>query len=233
MSLTLARRPGGPGGGGMRRRTAVSAIAVAAFAVLLGGCATTATVRTDVTTFHQWENAEPLTFSFRRAAGEQQSLEHLDYERQVAERLQALGFRPAADGAARYQVGIGYSTNTQLQRHAEYPFHPYYPPFGGLWGWPRPVYGAGFMYHDPWLWGAPMMPLARDVPVAVHTLRVDLFDMQGGIGQGRKVWESRADVASGRGLPAAMPALVASVFAEFPGPSGRTRPVRVELPPQQ
>jgi hypothetical protein len=217
-------------------RSRAAVVAAAIWSAALGGCAAVpSAVRTDVTTFHEWQNAEPLTFAFRRTAEQQQSLEHLDYEAQVGVRLQSLGFRPEPAGSARYLVGVSHSTTTHVQRRV-------YPGFGGHWAFPRHPYGSPPMFADPWFWGpsmfadpwfwGPPMPMYSDVPVSVHALRVDLFDTRvGGAAQG-KVFESTARTAGTYGgLPAVMPALVAAVFADFPGPSGRTREVVVERSP--
>jgi hypothetical protein len=191
-------------------------------------------LRADVTAFHQWRGEPPLTVAFRRTPEQQQSLEYRSYEDLASARLAALGFEPMADpAAARYHVALGHSTSTQRQQRLEYPFHPapfpgfapglhpgWHPGFPGPWG-----YGFGpFGYPDPWLWGPPMPPLVRDVTWVTHLLRVDVFDMR----DGSKVWEASAStVTPGAGLPEAMPALIAAIFEGFPGPSGRTRQVRV------
>jgi hypothetical protein len=215
----------------VRRRARWSIIAAVpiAFALVLGGCATAPLVRTDVTAFHQWQQAEPLTFSFRRTPAQQQSLEHLEYEAQVADRMQALGFQPAPADVARYQVGIQHSTTTHVQRRTEYPFHPYHPPMAG-WAYPRFGYGGALMYADPWFWGPPL-PLVREVPVGVHTFRVEIYDTRAPQPEPRRVFEASARASAAQGsLPEVVPALVAAVFTDFPGASGKTRRIDVALP---
>ena len=208
-------------------------LASIAWALLLAGCASAPTLRSEVVRFHAWQGAEPLSFAFRPTALQAGSLEHRSYEQLVRERLLALGFFEADAAVARYRVALDYRATPEPFRSTEY-----WPPvpmgtIPGVWGpgpWlgPRPYYPYG--RYSPW-WGVPPTPIVRESTVYRHQLRVDLVDTRAGAQAGGTVFESRASaIASIESMPRLMPGLVAAVFLEFPGENGSTRRVEVPLP---
>jgi hypothetical protein len=221
----------------------VAAVVVAGMVAALAGCASSPVpMRADVTAFHQWQAAEPLSYAFRRTADQQQSLEHRSYETLVAQQLASLGFREEPQALARYQVALRPSTSVRREQRIEHPFHPApYPGwgpgfgpgfwgqgygYGGPYGWPG-FWGParlGYGLPDPWLWGPPVV---RELDWATHMLRVDIYDMRS---DGQKAYEGSVTTTGLRlALPEAMPALVAALFSDFPGPSGQPRRVDVDL----
>jgi hypothetical protein len=210
-----------------------SALLAACLLGTLAGCASPPTLRTEVTRFHDWTSAEPLTVAFRRDTPQAQTLEHRSYERLLAQRLVALGFTESDLATARYQAAFTFEAVPEPRRVTEfwstggmgaYPFGP------GPWLGPRSVSGYPFGRFDP-LWSIPPVPISRDITVWRHELRVDLYDMRGGAPPGRKVFESRAvAVAESQAMPQLMPGLVSAAMSDFPGNSGETRRVEVELP---
>ena len=66
--------------------------ATAALALLLGGCATT--IRSDVTTFHQWPaQLQDKTYVFEAPPPQDDTLELRSYQNLVRAQLGKLGFR--------------------------------------------------------------------------------------------------------------------------------------------
>ena len=198
----------------------------------LAGCMSPPVLRTEVTRFHQWESAEPLTVAFRRDGPQAQTLEHRSYERLVAQQLAALGFEPVESGVARYRVDFSYQAVGEPGRITDYwapggfgPGHAF-----GPWLGPRPSYPFPHGRFDP-LWSMPPVPMIRDVTLWRHELKLDLFDTRSDPPAGRKVYESRAvAVAESQAMPRLMPALVAAALADFPGTSGETRRLEIPLP---
>jgi hypothetical protein len=220
-------------------RRCVAAVVVGMVAALAGCASSPVPMRADVTAFHQWQAAEPLSYAFRRTADQQQSLEHRSYETLVAQQLASLGFSEAPPASARYQVALRPSTSMRREQRIEHPFHPApYPGWGpgfwgpghGIWapygpyGWPGYWGPSRFGYGpDPWLWGPPVV---REIDWATHMLRVDVYDMRS---DGQKVYEGSANTTGMRlSLPEAMPVLVSALFSDFPGPSGQPRRVDVD-----
>jgi len=203
-------------------------------AALAAGCASPPTLRTEVTRFHRWEAAEPRTVAFRRDAPSAQTLESLSYERIVAQQLAALGFTEAASPGARYQAVFGFRATPEPRRVTEYWQPGGFGIGGGFWPgpWLGPRLGHPYPYgrFDP-LWSMPPVPIARDITVWRHELTLDLYDMHTDAPAGRKVYEARAvAVATSEAMPRLVPGLVSAALADFPGSSGETRQIEVELP---
>lgn len=213
-------------------------VALVAAALLVSGCAGTATVPGEVTRFHRWENADPRTIAFRTDPRHAGSLEYASYETYLRERLAALGFSSAPLADARYQVSIAFSATPQPRRVVDVWAPGPYGPVPGWGGWRpglHPVYPPYFPYsrYDPW-WGFPAAPIVTDLIVWRHEVRVDLWDMRIGPAGGTKVFEATAAaVARSEALPRLVPALVDALLSGFPGANGVTYQVEVPLPARQ
>ncbi|MFC4930288.1 DUF4136 domain-containing protein [Massilia sp. GCM10023247] len=197
----------------------------AALALLLGGCATT--IRSDVTTFHQWPaQIEDKSYVFETPPAIDNTLEYQSYQNLVRGELAQLGFREANTGTAALKVAMRFTTTEVPVRVIEQMtpmFHPYYrygygPRFG-----PRGRFGAWYHpFNDPFWNPFPSYQVSiehryrRELQVSIKD-RNDkrLFDVT--------VHNTGGELST----PAVMPALVHSAFAGFPGPSGGVR--RVEL----
>ena len=191
----------------------------AALALLLGGCATT--IRSDVTTFHQWPaQLQEKTYVFDAPPPQGDTLEYRSYQNLVRAQLSKLGFQEAA-GSPALQVSMRYQTIDVPVRVVQ-AIDPFYYP--GRYGYGpfrhRGYWGGGF--YDPF-WGAPRYEMVerhvyqRDLQVAIRSARdgKPLFDVT--------VHNNSGEVST----PALMPALVQSAFEGFPGPNGGAR--RIEL----
>ena len=193
-------------------------IAVLSFALLLGGC--TATLQADVT---QFTGAAPLpqgrSFAVAAETDQNGSLEFQHYASLVGTALQDRGFKAAPVGApADLMVVIHYGG---AGNHTELFSDP-------AWGW-----GGGWGgRHRGGPWGGAYGPTDSQTFYS-EMLEVEIFDGAAWRGntrtmlyQGRAVGDTTVNEIS-----AAVPALVKALFTNFPGNSGQTQRVVVELTP--
>ena len=207
--------------------------AVAACALLLAGCATT--IRSDVTTFHQWPaQIEDKTYVFEAPPMQDDTLEWRAYQDLVRGQLARLGFRDGVEGKPALTVSMRFTTTDVPVRVFEPVMSPFYQPmwhpmpryaFRGHRGFHRGYWGRGYYspFYDPF-WNP-----AYQISVE-HQYRREL---QVGIKavDGKRLFDVTVHNTSRQmSTPAVMPALVQSAFEGFPGPSGVAR--RVELKQQ-
>lgn len=214
------------------------AILAAAGTLLLTGCATT--IRSDVTVFHQWPaQLQEKSYVFGTPAPAEDTLEYRSYQQLVAAELNTLGFAPAPSPAqAKLRVEMAFSTTDRPTRHLQ-ATDPFWgmSPYWGPYGWPyRGYYPSRYRYrhfgfrpyYDPWMYG----PLEfREVIVHNYErkLNVTINDMAGA-----KLYDVTVQNTSRRqSTPQVMPLLVKSAFAGFPGESGKSKRIELELPPSQ
>lgn len=197
-----------------------------AFAMLLTGCATT--VRSDVTTFHQWPaQIEDKSYVFEAPPAQDDTLEYRAYQDLVRGQLARLGFRDAAGGKPALSVSMRFTTTDVPVRVVEpvSPFyHPFYQPMPrfGYRGFHRRYWGGWYSpFYDPF-WSP-----AYQVSVE-HQYRRELQVGIKSANEGKRLFDVTVHNTSRElSTPALMPALVQSAFEGFPGPSGVAR--RVEL----
>jgi Domain of unknown function (DUF4136) len=202
------------------KRLFLALFAVASLA--LAGCATT--LRSEVTSFQKWPATVAAgSYSFKRAAGQDVSLEHKTYEDLARAQLAPLGLSEAPQGTkGRFEVNLEYGIKTRtyvsrepIVEHANY-WHP--PRYFRHGGW-RPGYWAPSPY-------GPTVVGYRDVSQDVSTrrLRVDISEGTS------KVFEASATSSgSSASLSAIMPYLVRSVFDGFPGTNGQQRVLEFDV----
>lgn len=199
--------------------------ATAAMALLLGGCATT--IRSDVTTFHQWPaQIGDKSYVFETPPAIENTLEYQSYQNLVRGQLAQLGFREAGSGAAAMKVAMRFTTTDVPVRVIEpvapmfhgYSYYRYGPRFGprGRWaGWHHPFY-------DPFWSPFPAYQVSVEHQFR-RELQVSIKDAGG-----KRLFDATVhNMSRELSTPAVMPALVHSAFAGFPGPNGAVR--RVEL----
>lgn len=205
------------------------AAGMALTALLLAGCATT--IRSDVTTFHQWPaQIEDKSYVFEAPPNFDNTLEYQSYQNLVRGQLAQLGFSEANTRPAALKVAMRFTTTDVPVRivqpampmfydYPHYRFGPrYHHRFGprGRWaGWHHPFY-------DPFWRPFP----AYEVSIEHHyrrELQVSIKDK----GDKRLFDVTVHNLSRQLSTPVVMPALVQSAFAGFPGPSGVAR--RVEL----
>ena len=206
--------------------------AAAALSLLLTGCAST--IRSDVTTFHQWPaELQDKSYVLEAPAPQDDTLELRSYQNLVRGELARLGFTEAASGTPALKVSMRFTTTDVPVRRIE-PLYPmtYYPsaryafasPFYRPYWGGRHYWGGAFYspFYDPF-WGIPQYTetirhvYQRELQVAIKSAA-----------DGKRLFDVTVHNNSGEmSTPRQMPALVHSAFAEFPGVSGVAR--RVEL----
>ena len=198
--------------------------AFAALTLLLGGCATT--IRSDVTTFHQWPQQLPdKSYVFEAPAPQDDTLELRSYQNLVRAQLGQLGFREAT-GTPALKVSMRFRT-TDVPVRVVQAVDPFMYPsarFGRMGRYYRPGWGGSLYspFYDPF-WSFPRYEVVerhvyqREVQVAIKSAS-----------DNRRLFDVTVHNQSGEAsTPVLMPALVQSAFEGFPGPNGAAR--RIEL----
>ena len=202
--------------------------ATVALTLLLGGCATT--IRSDVTTFHQWPSAPTdKTYVFEAPPAQEDTLELRSYQNLVRGELAKLGFQDAgANGKPTLTVSMRFSTADVAERVVLVGADPFFSPYYQL-GFYRPsrfsYWGGHYSpYFDPFWYG-------RGPSVEQTTRHSYQRELQVAIksaADGRRLFDVTVHNSSRQlSTPAVMPALVQSAFEGFPGPNGAAR--RIEL----
>lgn len=191
---------------------------------LLAGCATPV-MRSEVLSFHQWPaGVTDRSYQLNRLASQQGSLEHAAYEQVLRNELAAAGFKESTN--ARFAITMEYSVQTRLSRVNEGPV--FMPPVStSMWlssGMFRP--GWGFSVGVPL--GYPYPPYGYDYPVSVRTVK--LFVQDQSLKDKPRVWEGTAtSTGQSAELISVLPYMLRAMLADFPGQSGTTRRVDVEM----
>ncbi len=196
---------------------------------LLGGCAT---VETRVSAFHELE--QPLsgvTYALIPTNEQEGSLEFQSYAKLVKSELGKRGMTETTFDQAKYAIYMLYGIDDGKQVVASYPI------FGQI-GTSRSYttgtvtsYGntasySGTTYNTP-TYGV-VGSGARTDTVFKRYLNIDIIDIaKSGNGKVQKVYEGKAISSGSSGqLAPVMPAIVRSVFEDFPGKSGASRTVQ-------
>jgi len=200
------------------KRTMITA--VAALSLLLGGCATT--IRSDVTTFHQWPaQIADKSYAFEAPAPQDNTLELQNYENLVRGQLARLGFHEAPQSPA-LKVAVRVTTAdvpTQVMYPAYGPFYPYSARFGYA-GFHRRYWGP---FYDPF-WS----PLPRYDVEEEHRYHRQLQIAITSAADNKRLFDVTVrNVSKTMSTPQMMPALVQSAFEGFPGPNGGARVVEL------
>ncbi len=209
----------------------IKRLVVAVFLVgALSACASTKYVVSDVTRFHTLQNQNSgQTFAIVAADDEQQqSLAFKQYADQLNTKLSALGLRQytgsTGPAEADYVVTLKYSV-AGPSPDVEGRGSNFSVGFGyGHYGRP---FGYSAMY-DPFY-------NDRTETTQLFVRRVELDIYKGATYGGdnpERVFEGRA-VSQGRNghVEAVMPYVLDAILKDFPGTSGKTRTVSVEVPP--
>lgn len=207
---------------------------VTALTVLLAGCAST--IQSEVTAFHQWpQHLADKRYVFERTPEQGDSLEYRSYEQLVRTELQGLGFAEVPHpGQAQLKVSMEYGVSVRDVREVRpvnlpppwygspwygpywqpYGYAPFYSPFHGPFYDPF-WYGSGYNGYEE----TSYQLFSRRLNVQISR-RVD----------GRRLYDVTV-ISEGRNgtLAAVMPYMVRSAFAEFPGPSGTPRHIRLKV----
>ncbi|HWH82394.1 MAG TPA: DUF4136 domain-containing protein [Burkholderiaceae bacterium] len=194
-------------------------IIAAAFALVLGGCASLNQLNSSVSTYGSWPaERKPATFVFERLPSQ---AEHPERRQQLEDAargaLEAAGFRAAADaGGAEYlmQVGARVTSNDPWI---------YNDPLFWRGGW---RYGYGRFGRGPWGpgwgWGSPWGYGPYDyTPTFEREVALLIRDRK----SGALLYEARANnTGPSPAINALLPAMFQAALRDFPnaGPNPRT-----------
>lgn len=218
---------------GKRGLVAVSLVGIS---LLLGGC-TTPTIRSEVTTFHEWQTApQEKSYVFDRTKDQDNNLEYRSYEDLVRAELTRLGFAEVQDPrAAKLKTSMSYGMQVRDVRVVQpvvvdsYPY-PYfygsayrgYAPYGPYY---RPYYYSPF--YDPFWYGPPTVSQREsNYQLFTRRLRVTLARAA----DGKKLYDTTVVSEGTNGsLATIMPYMIRSAFMDFPGESGAPRQVELKM----
>lgn len=187
---------------------------------LLAAC--TPILRGDVVTFH--EGPLPMGETIRVEAidpAKGETLEFRQYARQISEELLDAGYQPVgADEQAQLIARLDYSVmpgpvDVRLERGPHVYYHFSYGRF-------RYPYYIGMM--NRW------EPEVRSTPAYIRSLSMVIVNDGSIEGEGERLFEARVEsIGSERQLPEIMPYLISALFSNFPGESGVTKVVTIEM----
>lgn len=164
-------------------------------------------------------------------------LEFSQYASLVSNKLQALGYVPAADAATadmvvRFDYGVDKGREKVVRTASADPFWSPWYGYGryGYWGRPygyyrpfRPMGAWGYGWYDPWFDGGYQ---SYTIYVSGISMKIDRR------ADGERLFEGRAEAAStSNRLPYLVPNLVEAMFTDFPGHNGET--VRISVAPEK
>jgi len=198
------------------------AIVLALSGTLLAGCATT--IKSEVTTFHEWPaQLQDKTYVFERTKEQNSDLEYRNYETLVRAELNRLGFVEASSARApTLKAMLTYGTNVR-DVHEVYPvvISPYW--YGPAW---PGYYGYG-PFYDPFWYGPPVVERREaNYQLFTHHLRI----MLSRIADDKMLYQTTVVSEGTNGsLAAVMPYMVHSAFVEFPGRSGVPHYVELKM----
>jgi Domain of unknown function (DUF4136) len=227
-------------------RTFLKSASVLAALTLVSACSTTTQIASDVARFHRLPVPAGETFRIVPSdASKKGSLEFDSYATQVTSQLVQAGFRPAdASVAATYDVRLDYMISGGKEKIASRPgfgssfsSSRYYGGFGGyggyggFGGYGRHGFRGGYSYYDPFYdpffyGGGFSEPEVYSYTVYTRKLNLDIVKTVGG----DKLFEGRVEsTGSDNRLPEVMPYLVQAMFTNFPGNSGVTQRVKIDV----
>lgn len=196
--------------------------------LLLAACASQ--IKTDVARFHRMPPPQGETFRVvAMDPKKQDSLEFATYAEYVAAEMVKQGYSRAQDAAsATLEVRVDYAVSPGQEKIATRPgttFAPYY------YSWHRRAfYPWGWGPYDPF-WGPQWDNEVYSYTVYTRSMTMDIVrtgqDSAGAV----PLFEGRViSVGRDNRLPEVMPYLVQAMFTDFPGTSGVTKQVKIDLP---
>ncbi|MEB0135880.1 DUF4136 domain-containing protein [Actimicrobium sp. CCC2.4] len=197
---------------------------LAVLLVMLAGCAST--VRSNVTVFSDWPADLPnRTYVFERTRAQDKDLEYLTYENLVRNDVRRLGLNEAETGtgnAPSLKITLSYNVDVVDVRTVQ----PVYgdPFFYGGGFYSRRHFGFGY---DPFFRGPPVI----DYQERIYQLhRRQLHVLIARHADGKSLYDVRVNSqGENPSLPAVMPYMVHSAFADFPGKNGMARTIDLKM----
>lgn len=184
--------------------------------LLLGGCATTRLVDSDVRSFSSLPAAPPsAAYRFERLLSQQSYGEQQAQIEAMAQQALAKVGLQRNDSAAKYSVQIG----AQAQREIRYDYDPWWPGWGPRWR------GHMGFSHGP-LWHHPFPPYS-ETRLYKHEVSLVMRDLA----SNRLVYETHA-MHDGLWADSAAiwPVMFEAALSGFPNPPPGMRRVNIEIP---
>jgi hypothetical protein len=192
--------------------------------VLLGGCGSF--IETRVSAFHELE--QPLsgvTYALVPTKEQEGSLEFQSYSKLIKSELGKRGMTEAPYAQAKYAIFMFYGINDGKQVVSSYPIFGQTGTSSSYTTGTVTSYGntasySGTTYKTP-TYGTVGSGISTDT-VFTRYLNMDIIDIaKSGNDKVQKVYEGKAISSGSNGqLAAVMPAIIRSVFKDFPGKSG-------------
>jgi hypothetical protein len=219
-------------------RMFLRAASLLAIVTLASACGTTQ-IASDVARFHRLPAPQGETFRIVATDGAKKgSLEFDAYATQVTAKLVQAGFRPAdAAATATYDVRLDYMISGGKEKLASRPVagsafnDPFfygsgYGRFGAYYG-----YRGHHRFYDPFyspFYGSAFNHQAEVYSYTVYTRKLNLDIVKAA--NGDKLFEGKVEsVGTDNRLPEVMPYLVQAMFTNFPGNSGVTQRVKIDV----
>ena len=188
--------------------------------VLVAGC--TGKFRSDVASFHRLQAPSgELVQIVAKDSGKRGSIEFSQYASIVGEQLWRLGYQPVGvDQKPDLVVRVDYRVG---EARAQIRSYGGYGPYGHGFG----RFGFSHGFYGPYGYGYSHRQDIRSYTIYDRFLEMEIAKSDN---PDINIFESRV-ISEGRSnrLTELMPLLVRSMFQEFPGPSGVTREVSIEL----
>jgi len=205
-----------------------SAVIALLFAFLTG-CAF---VKTRISVFHELEQPlSGLTYAFAPSKEQEASLEFQSYAKLVKSELEKRGMIEAPFNKAKYAIFMFYGIDDGKQVISSYPIFGQTGTSssyttGTITSYGNTAFYSGTTYKTPTR-GVVGSRTNTDT-VFKRYLNIDIIDIaKSGNGKVQKVYEGKAISSGTNGqLAPVMPAIVRSVFEDFPGKSGASRTSR-------
>lgn len=161
------------------------------------------------------------------------SLEFASYANMVGSYLGQQGYRPAGDGKADLIVELDYSVDDGKVMVRSYPSsfsfgYGYYHPFYHRTFWHYPYWRYSGFYHSRF-WGY-YDPYDRDVRSYVNYTRKLTIAIRPNVAGAKNIFEGTVEsVGRNNKLPELMPLMVQAMFTNFPGMTGTTEKIVIDL----
>ena len=197
--------------------------------VLLGGCAT---IETRVSAFHELEQSlSGVTYALVPTKEQEGSLEFQFYAKLVKSELGKRGMLEAPFDQAKYAIFMFYGIDDGKQVVSSYPIFGQTGTSSSYTTGTVTSYGntasySGTTYKTP-TYGIVGSGASTNT-IFKRYLNIDIIDIaKSGDGKVQKIYEGKAISSGASGqLAPVMPAIVRSVFEDFPGKSGASRTSR-------
>ncbi|MDR2239508.1 MAG: DUF4136 domain-containing protein [Zoogloeaceae bacterium] len=197
---------------------------------LLSGCASF--VETKVSTFHELEpSLSGVTYALAPLKEQESSLEFQSYAKLVKAELEKRGMTEAPFNQAKYAIFIFYGIDDGKEIISSYPIFGQTGTRSSYTTGTVTSYGNMATYsgttHKTPTYGVVGSGTSSNT-VFTRYLNIDIIDIaKSGNGKVKKVYEGKATSSgSSSQLAPVMPAIVKSVFEDFPGKSGASRTSR-------